>query len=149
MKHPTQLNHPPEVHVPEDNRALVAPIYQSVKFTFDSVEESQRLSHGERTGFVYSRVANPTLRQLELTLSALQGREACLVTASGVAAVSLALLGLCKQGDHIVFFAEMYQPTRYIARRLLARYGVRHTMLRLAMSTCTSKAWLPTVKRLK
>jgi cystathionine beta-lyase/cystathionine gamma-synthase len=129
MKDPTRLNHPPEVHVPEDNRALVAPIYQSVKFTFDSVEESQRLSHGERAGFVYSRVSNPTLRQLELTLAALQGRDACLVTASGIAAVYLALLGLCKHGDHIIFFAEMYQPTRYIVRRLLARYGVRHTML--------------------
>jgi cystathionine beta-lyase/cystathionine gamma-synthase len=129
MKHPTRLNHPPEVHVPDDNRALVAPIYESVKFTFDSVEESQRLSRGERDGFVYSRVANPTLRQLELTLAELQGRAACLVTASGIAAVHLALLALCKQGDHIVFFAEMYQPTRYIVRRLLARYGVRHTML--------------------
>jgi cystathionine beta-lyase/cystathionine gamma-synthase len=129
MKDPTQLNHPPEVQVPEDNRALVAPIYQSVKFTFDSVEESQRLSRGERAGFVYSRVSNPTLRQLELTLSALQGREACIVTASGIAAVYLALLALCKHGDHIILFAEMYQPTRYIVRRLLARYGVRHTML--------------------
>src|SRR5688572_12842795 len=129
MKQPTRLNHPPDVAVPDDNRALVAPIYQSVKFTFDSVEESQRLSHGERAGFVYSRVSNPTLRQLELTLAALQGRDACLVTASGIAAVYLALLGLCKHGDHIIFFAEMYQPTRYIVRRLLARYGVRHTML--------------------
>ncbi len=129
MKHPTRLNHPPEVHVSADNRPLVAPIYESVKFTFDSVEESQRLSRGERDGFVYSRVSNPTLRQLELTLAELQGRDGCLVTASGVAAVHLALLSLCKQGDHVVFFAEMYQPTRYIVRRLLARFGVRHTML--------------------
>jgi cystathionine beta-lyase/cystathionine gamma-synthase len=129
MKQPTRLNHPPEVHVPEDNRALVAPIYQSVKFTFDSVEEAQRHSRGERDGFVYSRVSNPTLRQLELTLAELQGREACLVTSSGIAAVQLALLALCKQNDHLVFFAEMYQPTRYIVRRQLARYGVRSTML--------------------
>ena len=129
MKQPTRLNHPPHVNVPEDNRALVAPIYQSVKFTFDSVEESQRQSRGEREGFVYSRVSNPTLRQLELTLAELQGREACLVTASGIAAVHLAVLSLCKQDDHIIFFAEMYQPSRYIVRRLLSRYGVRSTML--------------------
>ena len=51
MKHPTRLNHPPEIKLPEDNRPLVAPIYQSVKFTFDSVEESQRQSRGERDGF--------------------------------------------------------------------------------------------------
>lgn len=129
VKPPTRVNHPPEVEVPADNRSLVAPIYQSVKFTFDSVEESERHSRGEREGFIYSRVANPTLRQLELTLAELQGREACLLTASGVAAVNMALLALCKQGDHVVLFAEMYQPTRYMIRRLLARYGVHHTML--------------------
>jgi cystathionine beta-lyase/cystathionine gamma-synthase len=129
MKRPTRLNHPPETKVPEDNRALVAPIYQSVKFTFDDVEESQRHSRGEREGFVYSRVANPTLKQLELTLAELQQRDSCLVTASGSGAVHLALAALCKQGDHVIVFAEMYQPTRYIVRRLLARFGVRHTML--------------------
>lgn len=129
MKHSTRLNHPPAVKVPEDNRPLVAPVYQSVKFTFDSVAESERHSRGEREGFVYSRVSNPTLRQLELTLAAVQGRDDCLLTASGVAATSMTLLSLCKQGDHVILFAQMYQPTRYCVRRLLARYGVRHTML--------------------
>jgi cystathionine beta-lyase/cystathionine gamma-synthase len=129
MKPPTRVNHPPEVRVPEDNRPLVAPIYQSVKFTMDSVSEAEKYNRGERDGFVYSRVSNPTLRQLELTLAELQGRDACLLTASGVAAVNLALLSLCKQGDHVIVFAEMYQPTRYMVRRLLARYGVQHTML--------------------
>ena len=129
MKPPTRVNHPLEVRVPEDNRPLVAPIYQSVKFTMDSVAEAEKYNRGERDGFVYSRVSNPTLRQLELTLAELQGRDACLLTASGVAAVNLALLSLCKQGDHVIVFAEMYQPTRYMVRRLLARYGVQHTML--------------------
>lgn len=129
MKISTRLNHPPSVSVPADNRPLVAPIYQSVKFTFDNVAESERQSKGQREGFQYSRVSNPTLEQLSLTLAQLQGREECLLTASGVAAVNLALLALCKQGDHIVMFAEMYQPTRYMIRRLLSRYGVTHTML--------------------
>lgn len=129
MKIATRLNHPPAVVVPADNRPLVAPIYQSVKFTFDDVAESERQSRGQREGFQYSRVSNPTLEQLSLTLAQLQGRDDCLLTASGVAAVNLALLSLCKQGDHVLMFAEMYQPTRYMIRRLLARYGVTHTML--------------------
>jgi cystathionine beta-lyase/cystathionine gamma-synthase len=129
MKISTRLNHPPAVAVPADNRPLVAPIYQSVKFTFDSVEETERQSLGQREGFQYSRVSNPTLDQLGQTLAELQGRDECLLTASGVAAVNLALLALCKQGDHVVLFAEMYQPTRYMIRRVLARYGVAHTML--------------------
>ncbi|MEQ1580602.1 MAG: aminotransferase class I/II-fold pyridoxal phosphate-dependent enzyme [Steroidobacteraceae bacterium] len=129
MKNETFVVHPPEVEMAPDNRALVAPIYQSVKFEFDDVDEVSKNSRGERPGFQYSRVSNPTLQQLELTLSALQGRDACLVTASGVAAVNLALLSLCKQGDHVVLFAEAYQPTRMMIRRILARFGVRHTML--------------------
>lgn len=129
MKIATRLNHPPAVAVPADNRPLVAPIYQSVKFTFDDVEESERQSRGQREGFQYSRVSNPTLEQLSLTLAQLQGRDDCLLTASGVAAVNLAMLSLCKQGDHVLMFAEMYQPTRYMIRRLLGRYGVTHTML--------------------
>ena len=129
MKRSTRLNHPPAVVVPPDNRPLVAPIYQSVKFTFDDVAQSQQQSRGQREGFQYSRVSNPTLEQLSLTLAELQGRDECLLTASGVAAVNLAMLALCKQGDHVVMFAEMYQPTRYMIRRLLARYGVTHTML--------------------
>src|SRR5690349_12072416 len=129
MKISTRLNHPPSVAVPTDNRPLVAPIYQSVKFTFDSVEETERQSLGHREGFQYSRVSNPSLEQLGQTLAELQGRDECLLTASGVAAVNLALLALCKQGDHVIQFAEMYQPTRYMIRRVLARYGVTHTML--------------------
>jgi cystathionine beta-lyase/cystathionine gamma-synthase len=129
MKDATLVVHPPEVKVPDDNRPLVAPIYQSVKFEIDEQEEAARTARGEPPGFAYSRVSNPTLRQLERTLAALQGREACLVTASGVAAVNLAMLSLCKEGDHVVLFAESYQPTRRMVRRILGRYGVRHTML--------------------
>ncbi|HEU4601471.1 MAG TPA: aminotransferase class I/II-fold pyridoxal phosphate-dependent enzyme [Steroidobacteraceae bacterium] len=129
MKKGTFVNHPPQVNLPEDNRPLVAPIYESVKFTFDDVEQSELHSRGAREGYAYSRVSNPTLRQLELTLAQLQGRDDCIVTASGVAAVNLALLALCKQGDHIILFAEMYQPTRYMIRRVLHRFGVTHTML--------------------
>jgi len=129
MKRKTRVTHPPEVAVPPDNRPLVAPIYQSVKFTFDDVGETQKYWTGERAGFYYSRVSNPTLRQLELVLAELQGREACLLTGSGVAAIAMSLLSLLKAGDHVVYFAQMYQPTRALIRRLLARFGVTSTML--------------------
>jgi cystathionine beta-lyase/cystathionine gamma-synthase len=129
MKNSTRVVHPPKVEVSADNPPLVAPIYQSVKFSFSGIEETERFFRHERDGFYYSRHSNPTLTQLERTLAELQGREGCLLTASGVAAINLALLALCKQGDHVLLFAEMYQPTRYMVRRLLERYGVRHTLL--------------------
>ncbi|HET9388088.1 MAG TPA: aminotransferase class I/II-fold pyridoxal phosphate-dependent enzyme [Steroidobacteraceae bacterium] len=129
MKKTTRVNHPPGVGLPADNHAVVAPIYQSVKFEFDSLEETERFLRGERPGFFYTRASNPTTRQLELLLAELQGREDCLVTASGVGAIAQTLLALTKQGDHIICFFETYNPTRYLIRRLLGRFGVTHTML--------------------
>ena len=129
MKKTTRVNHPPTVELPPDNHAVVAPIYQTVKFEFDTLAETERYFRGERPGFFYTRASNPTTRQLELLLAELQGREECLVTASGVGAISQALLALTKQGDHILCFVETYNPTRYLIRRLLGRFGVTHTMI--------------------
>jgi cystathionine beta-lyase/cystathionine gamma-synthase len=129
MKNTTRVNHPPSVELPPDNHAVVAPIYQTVKFEFDSVAETERYFHGERPGFFYTRASNPTTRQLELLLAELQGREECLVTASGVGAISQTLLALTKQNDHVLCFIETYNPTRYLIRRLLGRFGVTHTMI--------------------
>jgi cystathionine beta-lyase/cystathionine gamma-synthase len=129
MKDPTFVNHPPPVELPADNRPLVAPIYQSVKFSFDDAAETLRYSRGERPGFYYSRNSNPTLRQLELTLAKLQGRDDCLLVGSGVATIAAATLALCKQGDHVLAFVESYGPTRYLVQHLLAKFGVTHTLL--------------------
>ena len=129
MRKPTRVNHPPTVELSADNHPLVAPIYQSVKFEFDSLAETESYLRGERPGFYYSRTSNPTTRQLELLLAELQGREDCLVTASGVAAISHALLALTRAGDHVIGFVETYSPSRYLIRRLLGRFGVTHTLL--------------------
>jgi cystathionine beta-lyase/cystathionine gamma-synthase len=129
MKNTTLVNHPPDVAVPSDNRPLVAPIYQSVKFTFDDTSETLRYQRGEREGFFYSRNSNPTLTQLQRLLCELQGRDDCLLTGSGVASIAASLLALCKAGDHVLLFVESYGPTRYIVQHLLAKFAVTHTML--------------------
>ncbi|MGC1730880.1 MAG: aminotransferase class I/II-fold pyridoxal phosphate-dependent enzyme, partial [Steroidobacteraceae bacterium] len=129
MKKPTRVNHPPAVELPPGNHPVVAPIYQTVKFEFDTLADTERYLRGERPGFFYTRASNPTNRQLELLLAELQGRDDCLVTASGVGAISQTLLALTRQGDHVLCFVETYNPTRYLIRRLLGRFGVTHTML--------------------
>jgi cystathionine beta-lyase/cystathionine gamma-synthase len=129
MKKPTRVNHPPRIDLAPDNHPVVAPIYQSVKFEFDDLDETTRFLRGERTGFFYTRASNPTTRQLEMTLAELQGRDDCLVTATGVGAIAQTLLALTKAGDHILCFVETYNPTRYLIRRFLHRFGVTHTML--------------------
>jgi cystathionine beta-lyase/cystathionine gamma-synthase len=148
MKKTTRLQHPPVVEIPADNHPVIAPIYQSVKFEFDTVEATVRSARGERPGFFYSRVANPTIRQLELLLAELQGREECLVSASGVNAVAQALVSLTKQGDHVLSFLETYGPTRQVLCRLLARFGVTHTMLSIEDVTGIEHALASTPTRL-
>ena len=129
MKKTTRVNHPPPVEVPAGNRPVVAPICQTVKFEFETVEDTLRALSGEQPGFFYLRSSNPTTRALELTLAELQGRDDCLVCASGVGAIAQTLLALTKQGDHVLCFLESYGPTRYLIRRTLARFGVAHTLL--------------------
>jgi cystathionine beta-lyase/cystathionine gamma-synthase len=129
MKKTTSINHPPEVELPPGNRPLVMPIYQSVKFDFETLDDTLEFLRGDRPGFFYSRAANPTTRQLELQLAGMQGRDDCVVTGSGVGAIAETLLALTRQGDHVLCFVETYNPTRYLIRRLLARFGVNSTML--------------------
>ena len=129
MKKSTRVNHPVPVNVAAGNRPVVAPIYQTVKFEFETVDDTLRALSGEQPGFYYLRSSNPTTRALELTLAELQGRDDCLVCASGVGAIAQTLLALTKQGDHVLCFLESYPPTRFLIRRTLARFGVSHTLL--------------------
>jgi len=129
VRKPTRANHPPNVEVPAGNQPVVAPIYQSVKFEFETVDDTLRSLRGERAGFYYLRSSNPTTRQLELTLAELQGREDCVVCASGVGAIAQTLLSLTQQGDHVLCFIETYGPTRQLIRHTLEKFGVTHTLL--------------------
>ncbi len=129
MKGRTRVNHPPEAPLPADNRPLVAPIHQTVKFAYDSLEETLRFNRGEREGYFYTRRSNPTTRQLELLLAELQQRDDCIATGSGAAAVATALISQLRAGDHMLCFVETYGPTIALIRGTLARLGVTHTML--------------------
>ena len=80
------------------------------------------------------------MRHAAASLGELQGRDECLVAASGVGVISQTLLALTKQGDHIICFVETYNPTRYLIRRLLARFGVTHTMLSIEDMAGVEKA---------
>ena len=124
MKKETRTTHQPTVALPEGNRAVVDPVYRSVKFTFPTIADSRAPG-----GFHYSRGRNPTTRQLETLLAELQGTEDGLVVASGMGAVSTCLLGNLRAGDHMVMFLESYKPSRGLVRDLLPRFGITHSLL--------------------
>lgn len=129
MKGRTRVNHPPEVTLPADNRPLVAPIYESVKFVFETLEEALRFNRGEREGYFYTRRSNPTTRQLEKLLAELQQRDDCVATGSGAAAIATCLISQLRAGDHILCFVETYAPSLALIRGTLHRLGVEYTML--------------------
>jgi O-acetylhomoserine (thiol)-lyase len=88
-----------------------APIYQTTSFVFDDAERASGLFGQMRAGYVYSRVANPTVAVLEERVAALEGGVGAVATASGMAAIHLALATLTGQGSHIVSSRAIYAET--------------------------------------
>ncbi len=92
---------------------LFPPIHMGVAYPFDSGEAAQQICAGERPGYTYARTINPTNAVLEERLAALEGGEACLATASGLAAIFLTILGLLEEpGDEFVTSNRLYGNTR-------------------------------------
>ena len=104
--------------------AVALPLQQSTTYAFTNVEEGAALFSGQREGFVYTRWGNPTQAALERRIAALEGGEAALATASGMAAVTTAILALVKQGDHIVSSNSIYSGTFDFFARKLPNLGV-------------------------
>lgn len=98
-------------------------------FVYDSAEAAEARFKGEDDGYVYSRYANPTVHMFEQRMCALEGAEAARATASGMAAISSALLCQVKAGDHVVAAKALFGSCRWIVETLLPRYGVDTTLI--------------------
>jgi methionine-gamma-lyase len=109
--------------------ALATPIYQTSTFVFDSAEQGGRRFAGEESGYIYTRLGNPTITQLEEKLAILECGEAAAATASGMGAVSAALWTALKAGDHLVADETLYGCTFAYLNHGLTRYGVEVTFV--------------------
>jgi methionine-gamma-lyase len=103
---------------------LVTPIVQTSTFAFGSAEEMRRYLEGDEELFLYTRYANPTVRELEASLAAVEGAEAALALSSGMAAVTTAVASLVNQGDEVLASASLYGGTVRLLAELLPRFGV-------------------------
>ena len=106
---------------------LAPPIYQTTAFEAESAEHFAHLAHEVRGASFYTRYGNPNHAQAAAAIAALEGGEAGLVTASGMAALTTAVLALVGTGDHVVAQRSMYGGTTSVVRKLLPRLGVRCT----------------------
>jgi len=117
-------------------------LYLTQSFVYDTAESADARFKGEEPGFVYSRYANPTVKMFEDRLALLEGAEACRGTASGMAAVHLALTGLMKAGDHVVAGKALFGSCRWILNTWATRFGVETTFVDAA----DTAAWRAAVR---
>jgi O-succinylhomoserine sulfhydrylase len=93
-------------------------------FCYDDAETAEKRFNGEEPGFVYSRYRNPTLSMLEDRLCLLEGAEACVVVASGMAAVFESLMSVLKAGDRVLANSVLFGSCHYILTDILPRFGI-------------------------
>ncbi|XWN31431.1 MAG: O-succinylhomoserine sulfhydrylase [Devosia sp.] len=98
-------------------------------YVYDSAEEAAARFAGEAEGYVYSRYGNPTVSMFEARMASLEGAEAARATASGMAAVTAALVAALKAGDHVVASAALFGGCRYVVETYLPRFGVETTLV--------------------
>lgn len=98
-------------------------------YLYDSAEAAEARFKGEDDGFIYSRYANPTVDMFEKRMCALDGAEDARATASGMAAVSAAMLCQLQAGDHVVAAKALFGSCRWIIEKQLPRFGVETTLI--------------------
>ena len=98
-------------------------------FIYETAEAAEARFKGEDPGFIYARFSNPTVRMFEERMALLEGAEDARATASGMAAITAALMGQVKAGDHVVAAKALFGSCRYIVEDLLPRFGVESTLV--------------------
>jgi cystathionine beta-lyase/cystathionine gamma-synthase len=104
---------------------VTAPIVRSANFTFASTAEMKRWAEGKSNTYIYTRYGNPTLAVAEAKIAELEHGEAALVTASGSAAISSALLSVLQSGDEMISTRQIYGGSYRLMRDVLPRMGIR------------------------
>ncbi|MBN9582603.1 MAG: O-acetylhomoserine aminocarboxypropyltransferase [Afipia sp.] len=110
--------------------ARAAPIYQTTSYVFQDADHAAALFNIERAGHLYTRISNPTIAVLEERLAALESGVGAVCTASGMAAMHLAIATLLDAGDHIVASASLYGGTINLLTHTLPRFGITTTFVK-------------------
>jgi len=112
-------------------------IFATSSFCFTSAEEAAATFAEERSGYIYSRFTNPTVAAFEQRLAAMEGGDACVATASGMAAILSLCLTLLKQGDHVIASRTLFGSTISLFNNYVAKFGVRFSYV----DPCDLDAW--------
>ena len=130
------------------HKSVAPPLYQTATFYYDTADEGARLGQEIPPGYVYTRWANPTTRAFEEKVALLEGAEDALATASGMAAVSTAVLTALRRGEHAVAPSAIYQATYQLFADILPSYGIETTVIPDGEVASYERALRPTTKLL-
>ena len=114
-----------------DEMAHSDPIFLTSSFVYESAAQAAARFGGQEPGNIYSRFTNPTVRAFEQRLAALEGGEACVAFASGMAAISGTFFSLLAPGDHVVSSRSVFGTTNVVFDRYLKKFGIETTMVDL------------------
>jgi len=112
-------------HFNEHSEAM----YLTSSFVFDSAAQAAARFSGEEEGYVYARFTNPTVTAMQDRLAALEGAEACIATASGMAAIMAMVMALLKQGDHVVASQGLFGSTQQLFGNIFSKFGIETTFV--------------------
>jgi methionine-gamma-lyase len=124
------------------------PIFQTSTFAFPSADEGAARFSGEKPGFIYTRMGNPTNAALEENVAALEGGYAGMATSSGMAAITTVFLALLEKGAHVVGTNSVYGPTRVVLEKEFSRFGVKATFVDTSILDNIERAFQPDTRLL-
>lgn len=126
--------------------SLATPLYQTSTFIFKDAQEGADRFAGEKEGYIYTRLGNPTTRQLEMRIAAMENTEDAAATATGMAAISAALLANLKTGDHLIASKALYGCSYALINHQLAQFGITSSFVDMENPRNIEEAITPNTK---
>ncbi len=128
--------------------SLATPLFQTSTFIFDNAEQGAARFAGEAEGFIYTRLGNPTTRELELKVAALEGMADAAATATGMGAVAAATMAFLAHGDHLIASKAIYGCSFALFNHQFARYGIEVSFVDMTDHQAVRAALRPNTKML-
>ena len=124
----------------------ITPIYQTSTFAFENADEGAKFFAGEAEGYMYTRIANPTIRELEKTVAVLENGYDGIGTSSGMSAVNCIYFGLLSNGAHVVSHSAIYGSARVVLETYFNKFGVESTFIDASVLENVSASIKPNTK---
>lgn len=126
--------------------AAIPPIYQTSTFVFDNCQQGGNRFAGQESGYIYTRLGNPTVSNLEGKIAFLEKTEACVATSSGMGAIAATVLTILKAGDHLISDECLYGCTHALFEHALTKFGIQVDFINTAIPDEVKKHMKPNTK---